>query len=459
MNHLAGIYTDVSAFIDHLPNLFSQNLNVSAFKIADDNNNFLGAMYDSRRISTSAYKDFLKAKLSRDGLVFQEYRSLFWQSKTRKLKITTLYLPMASFADYTRFFLLAGIGFSACVSLFIFAGLIICMIVYHVSHPPQSKQLLGIRPKVTRQATANKTETSSTIQLDRNSTSSILSENRIRKTMDELRSITQSPHIGFYMRQENEAKFEWKGILELRNELVIRGDSIAIPGLLNLAHVPENRGVIHSTDNKQWFISNDNLEKASVLFSLGFEAETKLTSEQCKKGLSIVKSQVREMQIERNYEQAILDQLTGLYAAPYAFFSIREKIQNGTHFSVTYLKFADNLSEDNLKTVSHFLLKVARSHYDASEAPLIARLEMSQFIIVQNINKESSTVGRDLFHEQLYTFGNQTSQLKLAIGVVSDAFGFSDLKTLLRMLDSLAEKSFAQKKVVDLESSSRIGVI
>ena len=456
INQLAGAYTDISAFVDHLPSMFSKNLNAAAFKITDDANTFIGAMYDSRRISTPAYNEFLKAKLNRENVLYREYRTIHWQSKTRRLKIIALYLPMANFADYTRYFSFAGFGFTAWTSFIVFAGLIMGMGIYYFLETPQSKQTVRFNPGNEKRPLSSK---ATAAQTQRKQNSNILSESRIRRTLDELRTITQSPHIGFFIRSEEADKSAWKGILELRNELVIRGDSIAIPELLNLTRVPENIGVIHSADHKNWFIGNDSLEKSSVLFSFTFEIETKLNAAQCEKALTIVKNHLREMRIEQNYEQAILDQLTGLYAAPYAFFSIKEKLQNQVPFSVMYLKFAENLSDENLQTVSHYLLKIARSHYDASEAPLIARLEMNQFLIVQNTKKDSSAVGRDLFHQQLFNFGNQTSQLKLAMGVISDASGFANLKTLLQTLDALAEKSFAQKKVVDLESSSRIGVI
>ncbi|HRP68410.1 MAG TPA: hypothetical protein PLY93_02650, partial [Turneriella sp.] len=84
---VAASHFSLPQLVDNLPTVFRENSHAAALKLTNFKGEFLGAMYDARRMRSDEYRQFLDTKsftVQKSPLI--GYEILIWESKGRKLR-------------------------------------------------------------------------------------------------------------------------------------------------------------------------------------------------------------------------------------------------------------------------------------------------------------------------------------------------------------------------------------
>lgn len=449
---IAASHFQVSALVDNLPAIFKENPHAAALKISDLEGAFMGAMYDSRRMSGSEYKTFLDTKaFDPQKSPLPGYTLHIWESKRRHLRFVVLSLNRATFGEYLSI-MGRDYAFHYIIPLYLVLGAL-GLAAFHFFFAQGKGGFIPLLKKTSRSASpppSHPAVVSATTQRVAPRTnghawrlkSGVLADSSIQSTLAHLGRIAGAQIVGLYARTESGRFFSserhWHGVAEVRGAVTVRGEGMEIPELL--AKAQGQADIVESSDKKTWLFLNAPAESATLgfVFTFGFGAEVPgidLTREIA----AAVKSRSRSLLTQHSYENSILDAETGLYSAPYALFSLKEKLRAGQKFAVAAFEFsaADFSGEMSAKTV-RTAIRILRENFEAESAPVVARADERTILIIFNnagtkADKADQSV-REL-HKAYTNLGRSTAAI-----LIPDATVCGSSQRVLRTLEShLAE--------------------
>lgn len=447
---IAASHFQVAALVDNLPALFKENPHAAALKISDLKGAFMGAMYDSRRMSGGEYKTFLDTKaFDPQHPPIPGYTLHVWESKRRHLRIVVLSLTRATFGEYLSI-MGRDYSFHYIIPLYLVLGAL-GLAAFHFFFAQNQVGFIPLLKKSAHSTTPAHPASgpTTTVRAAAKRTghvwrlkSGVLAESSIQSTLAHLGRIAGAQVVALYARTESSRFFSnerhWHGVAEVRGAITVRGDGMEIPGLLSGAQGQAD--IVESPDKKTWLFLNAPAETATLgfVFTFGFGAEIPgidLTREIA----AAVKSRSRSLLTQHSYENSILDAETGLYSAPYALFSLKEKLRAGLKFAVAAFEFseADFSGEMSAKTV-RTAIRILRENFEAESAPVVARADERTILVIFNnaakTNDSAEKTVREL-HKAYANLGRSAAAI-----LIPDATVCGSSQRVLRTLENhLAE--------------------
>ncbi|MCS6971727.1 MAG: hypothetical protein NZL89_01785 [Leptospiraceae bacterium] len=411
LTRLVMAHDSQPSLIDALPQLFRENPHAAALRITNFRGDFLGAMYDARRMAKEEYKSFLTQKTPTPGTL--PYELYLWESKGRKLRIAVLSLRRMQFSTY-----LAGMAeryLGQIAALYLLTGALIFWALAafrHGSIKPARAQPKDIKMQPVPHAWQNRPGT--------------LSENTIRSFLHELYQMSGALSAALFIRRTSFLRSHWEGFLELSGGLWIRGEGMALEAP---PHFSEEASYWVSSDRKRWYFFDG---ERSLCVGLAFEKPTELSPELQQKILERLQEKSTLLAKEWSYENAILDK-DGLYSAPYAIFCLKERLLSGRAFAAALLKLAP-LDQNAIRTT----IRILRQHFAADCAPLVARVGHDTILVIFSQKTESAAAEqatRKLFAAL------QAMAKNPGCGFVADCVLAGNAEQVLRRLEHLAKRS------------------
>jgi hypothetical protein len=450
ITNVAASHMSMSQLVDHLPAIFRENPHAAALKISDLRGSFLGAMYDSRRMASAEYRQFLDTKLfDPDKQILPGYKLHIWESKRRKLRIVALSLERAQFSEYlatmSRDNLLHFV-----IPLYILAGCLILMGVHYFTSGKKTVSGRRSHRKPTSpkpiQSTAPRAFTPEPKSNAWRLRSGAVAEGSIRSTLAKLRTTAGADSVSLFALEYDSRKPVWRGVMELRGALVVRGEAMDCPPELEDAAGSED--IQKSLDGKHCYLFNTEREKARICFALGFAAEEMFpTTAALQQIQQFVRENSRSLLIEHDYESSILDTETGLYSAPYAHFSLKEKLLAGQIFSTALLQFEDAEFEGpGLQKLVRSAIRILRENYTAENAPLISRGNGPNIIVIFNPGKTGADVkAAQVAVTKLHAAYANTGK-RVGTAFIADTAACLTAERVIKILSLLAVQSRSSNK-------------
>lgn len=440
---VSASHFNLSQLVDNLPTVFRENPHAAALKISDLKGSFLGAMYDSRRMSAAEYRTFLDKKLFEQGKeVIPGYQLHIWESKRRKLRIVALSLKRAQFSEY-----LAGMSrdysLHYIIPLYLLAGVLGLAGFHYFSTGKKFKLPQKLWQPVKPVAAPAKPAAARFPAAPRANAwqlkSNVVGEGTVHGVLEKLRSISGAHVVSLYTKNSGR-KAQWQCAVELRGSLTVRGEAMEIPALL-LHSADESEESVISADKQNWFFFNAPAREAQICFLLQFgSADESPGTDLTRQITDVVGTNGRALMVEHYYENSIIDAETGLYSNPYAMFSMKEKILAGLPFSVALLSFADtDLRKGSATKTARTAIRVLREHFPADEAPVVARGAGNTMLIVFTAHKTGKSPALTAITQLLAAYQNLGKRVPAAF--IDDAANCGGGPRVLKLLEKLCDKS------------------
>lgn len=438
---VAASHFSLSQLVDNLPSVFRENPHAAALKLSDLKGSFLGAMFDSRRMSAAEYKQFLDTKsFQSETAAISGYTTHIWESKRRKIRIVALSLPRAQFTEY-----LSQMGRSYSlhyiIPLYLLAGALGLFALHFLTgsrRPPQAQKktpaekltLTHTAPPVAQPAKPR----GHAWQIKPGT----IAESTIREALGELRQMTGATCVSLFTQKSGWSKTHWQGVTELRGALVVRGDSMEPPVFSD--QQPAATSLL-SPDGLTWHFFDSECAQASLCFSLRFARHEIMPGSEMRMRITdFVRSRARSLMVEHYYENSILDAETGLYSNPYAMFSVKERLLAGKPFATAAMRFQPAVNDQGLSARNaRTAIRVMREHFAAEEAPVIARGNENTLVIVFAAN--DSAAGTALKALQQLHGAYRAQGRSTASALVEDSATCGTAQRLLKTLEALLGKS------------------
>ncbi|MBL8035230.1 MAG: hypothetical protein JNJ69_16120 [Leptospiraceae bacterium] len=453
---VSASHFNLSQLVDNLPAVFRENPHAAALKISDLKGSFLGAMYDSRRMSGDEYRRFLDTRLFESGKeVLPGYQLHIWESKRRKLRIVALSLKRARFAEY-----LAGMGrdyaLHYIIPLYLLAG-VLGILAFHYFFR-QGKFSLP-RPSVAKKSVSSAAPSAKRFPANPKANawqlrSGAVADGSINGVLEKLRSLSGAVTVSLFVRQRK----DWSAAVELRGSLVIRGEAMEVPALLLHGDTESDQRVI-SPDKTHWFFFNTEAKTAQLCFALLFPSADDAPQSDVQQRISeLVRTHSRSLIVEHYYENSIIDAESGLYSNPYAMFSMKERILAGLPFSVATLRFADaDLTGAAAPRTARTAIRILRENFEAERAPVIARGSGSTMLIIFHAAKTPDGKTTVAVNQLINAYANLGK--KTAAALVEDAAGCGGGQRVLKILDQLLDRSAHSGKLEIYKTERQLNVI
>lgn len=463
---VAASHFSLPQLVDNLPTVFRENPHAAAFKIINLKGEFLGAMYDARRMRAEIYKQFLDtAEFSTQKSPFPGYEILIWESKGRKLRIVALSLERTQWSTY----LVAmshAYALQYVIPLYILAGVFL-LFVYHrfgrdilqlhgKNNLGHKKRLpfFAAQPKVESTPQTKISEVKNRWQLK----SGMLAEGSIYSTLAELRTLSGAESVRLFAK----TTARWQGIAEVRGSLAVRGEAMEIPNSLS-KEINFIEEIVEGDKEGEWLCFNGPAQNAQLCFVL-YLAQTKgiLDANAKVRIADFVKSHSRNLIVEHYYENSILDVESGLYSFPYANFTLKERILSGLPFAVAAFEFPKVAFDTGvLQKLSRTAIRTMREYFTVEEAPVISRGSGNTLLIIFQPQGETKVSQTEKAVKQLYlSYRNLLSVERSVKGaLVSDAASFGSSTRTIKILSRLLEESAATGALSLYKSQSYSGII
>lgn len=458
---ISASHFNLSQLVDNLPVVFKENPHAAALKITDLRGSFLGAMYDSRRMSGPEYRAFLDKKLfEADKEVMPGYQLHIWESKRRKLRIVALSLKRAQFSEY-----LAGMSRDYALHYIIPLHLLAGVLGLFAFHYFFSRKKIPL-PKFTLPGRTSGSAAAATVRQPAQAKfpantkanawqlkSGIMAEGTINSVLEKLRSLSGATSVGLYTRSGS----AWQCAVELHGSLVVRGEAMEIP--LLLVHGSESEENIISPDKQRWFFFNTAAKTAQLCFALQFaSADDAPQSDLLHNIGELVRVNSRALMVEHYYENSIIDAETGLYSNPYAMFSMKEKILAGLPFSAAYLRFSDaDFRPGAANKTARTAIRVLRENFGADDAPVIARGMGSTVLIVFSAHKGGISPALKAVTQLIGAYANLGK--RVPAGIIEDSASCGNGPRVLKLLEKLADKSMQSGKLEVYRAQEHLNII
>ncbi|HMV36262.1 MAG TPA: hypothetical protein PKM44_09095 [Turneriella sp.] len=453
---VAASHFSLSQLVDNLPAVFRENPHAAALKISDLRGDFLGAMYDSRRMTAAEYKQFLALKTFTPGAAAVEgFTSHIWESKRRKLRIVALSLPRMQFSEYLArmshaaylhyiipLFLLAGaLGIYA---LHMFSGKAL-RAVKPLPRPPQSSP---VRPVLTA-APVTRTRAHAW-----HLKPGVVADSAIRDALQALRQMTGATCVSLFARSGKKKNSAWTGVTELRGSIIVRGDSMDATGIDRT----ETTATVSSlNDSKTWCFFDGEYAEASLCFCLQFDRADQAPGDELRQRIvDFTRARARSLIAEHYYENSILDADTGLYSQPYATFSLKERLLTGRPFATAILRLASQSAGIDARS-ARTAIRVLREHFGAETAPVIARADESTLVIIFAPETGNAGAAATALRQLFSAYRSQAKNPVAAI--VEDSPSCGSAQRVLKTLEMLLAQSEKSGEVAALRQQERLHIL
>lgn len=452
---VAASHIGTAELVDNLPALFRENAHAAALKLSDLRGNFLGAMYDARRMPASDYKLFLDTKIfDPQKPPLPHYALHTWESKRRHVRMVVLSLKRMQISEYLSL-MSREYALHYLIPLFIVLGAV-GLTAYHFYFAHNAKPLSRF-PKNITQRKASVPTNAPPIARTKASAWSIksgaISESTMQNVLINLRSFAGATYVSVFARTERQ---RWQSVIALHGSLIVRGDAVERPELLNDTH---SEAITHSADRCEWLFFNAAAPSATLCFVLRFAASENAPSREGTERIAeFVRAHARALLVEHNYESSILDSESGLYSAPYAAFSLKEKILAGKPFAVAIFRFAaSDFSHELLPKTARTAIRIMRENFTAEEAPAIARGQDNTIICIFQ-SRTDKAVKETAAIRQLYNAYTSLGKRFEAAAIEDAASGGGATRTL-RMLERLLAHSKASGKLEFYQPGQTLQII
>ncbi|MFZ5630624.1 MAG: hypothetical protein ACOY5B_15940 [Spirochaetota bacterium] len=451
---VAASHFSLSQLVDNLPAVFRENAHAAALKISDLRGDFLGAMYDSRRMNAAEYKQFLAAKTFTPGsATVQGFTAHIWESKRRKLRIVALSLPRMQFSEYLSR-MSHGAYLHYIIPLFLLAG----ALGLYVLHIFSGKALRPVRslPRASQPGSAVPAITAAPIPKNRTNAwhlkPGVIADSAIRDALQTLRQMTGAGCVSLFARSGKKKNSTWTGVTELRGAIIVRGESMDAAGIDRT----EPAATYSATpDAKTWFFFDGEYAEASLCFCLQFDRPDQAPGEELRQRIAdFTRARSRSLITEHYYENSILDADTGLYSQPYAMFSLKERLLTGRPFATAILRLtapSAGLDARSARTA----IRVLRESFGAETAPVIARADESTLVILfapETGNAASASL------KQLFSAYRSQARNPVA-AIVEDSASCGSAQRVLKTLGILLAQSEKSGEVAALRQQERLHIL
>ncbi|MDZ7343891.1 MAG: hypothetical protein ONA90_05195 [candidate division KSB1 bacterium] len=404
-----------------MPQLFRDNPHAAALRISNTRGEFLGAMYDARRIGAEEYKNFLAQK---DPLAnATPYEFYLWESKGRKLRIAVLSLRRMQFRTYLA--RMAGRYLGHIAVLYLVVGAMLFWLFAAFQH----KSI-----KLARKPPAASAAPEPPRPHAWHNRPGALAENSIRAVLRELCQMAGAVSAALFIRRINFLRSRWEGFLELCGGLWIRGEGMTVP----VPNFPDTVRYYVSPDQKKWYFADPEF---AFCFGLALEKPSQPEPALRDRILQRIEEGCTLLAKELGYETAILDR-DGLFTAPYALFCLKERLLCGRAFAAALVKTA-LLDPTAIRTA----IRVLRHHFSSDCAPLIASFGQGAILVVfsQKVNSTQAEQAVCALFSALVAQGKNP-----ACGFAGDCVLAGNTEQVLRRLELLAKRSAQTGKVEKL---------
>lgn len=444
---IAASHFSLSQLIDNLPRLFQENPHAAALKISDFKGDFLGAMYDSRRMSAAEYKRFLETKAySADSSPVPGFFVHIWQSKGRKLNIIALSLPRMPISEY-----LVRMARTAYLHYLIPLFLLLGVFGLYALHLFSGKGLKRKRIAPTPTANTAAAARGNPWRLK----PGLVTESAIRDTLQYLQQTTGASSASLFVRQGRERKsYDWVGVSEIHGALLVRGNALE---MVELKSIADDATFAKTADGKTWLFFDGEFAAAQVCFVLHFAQKEHVIDEEMRRRIAdFIHARAEMLMNEHYYENAILDNDTGLYSHPYAMFSLKERLLAGNRFATALMRFSghDSRLDDRAARTA---IRVLRERFDAASAPVIARCDDKSMLVIFAPAPEDSQAARQAV-EQLFS-AYRAQGKNPACALVEDAASCGSAPRVLKILELLLAQSEKTGTVAIAKEQVRLPVL
>lgn len=450
---VAASHFSLSQLVDNLPAVFRENPHAAALRISDLRGDFLGAMYDSRRMNAAEYKQFLALKTFSSGAAAVEgFTVHIWESKRRKLRIVALSLPRMQFSEY-----LARMSHAAylhyIIPLFLLAG----TLGLYALHMFSGKALRRVRPQPRAPQALPGRQAIAAAPIPKTRSHSwhlrpgVIADSAIRDALQTLRQLTGANCVSLFARSGKKKNSAWTGVTEMRGTIIVRGESMDATGIDRTDAAATHASM---NDNKTWFFFDGEYAEASLCFCLQFDRAEQAPGEELRQRIAdFTRARSRSLIAEHYYENSILDADTGLYSQPYAMFSLKERLLTGRPFAVGIMRLSAQSAGIDARS-ARTAIRVLREHFNAETAPVIARADESTLVII--FAPETGNAATAL--KQL--FSAYRSQSKNPVGaIVEDAPSCGAAQRVLKTLEILLAQSEKTGEIAALRQQERLHIL
>lgn len=449
---VAASHIGTAELVDNLPALFRENAHAAALKLTDLRGSFLGAMYDARRMSSSDYKFFLDTKVfDPQKPPLPHYAIHTWESKRRHVRMVVLSLKRMQIAEYLSL-MSREYALHYLIPLFIILGAV-GLTAYHFYFASNMKPLSRFPKNITQRKASvppNAPPLARTKSAAWSIKSGAISESTMQNVLINLRSLAGATYVSVFARTERR---RWQSVIALHGSLVVRGDAVERPGLL---HDTNAEQIVHTTDRCEWLFFNDADTLCFVLrFAAGENAPSRDGAERI---ADFVREHARALLVEHNYESSILDSESGLYSAPYAAFSLKEKILAGKPFAVAIFRFAANdFSRELLPKTARTAIRIMRENFTAEEAPVIARGQDNTIVCIFQSRKDKAAKETAALRQLFNAYTSLGKRFEAA--AIEDAASGGGATRTLRVLERLLAHSQASGKLEFYQPGQTLQII
>ncbi len=453
---VAASHFSLSQLVDNLPAVFRENPHAAALKLSDLRGEFLGAMYDSRRMSAAEYKQFLGLKTFTPGAAaIHGFVTHIWESKRRNLRIVALSLPRMQFSEY-----LARMSHSAylhyIVPLFLLAG----ALGLYALHMFSGKALRAVRP-LPRAPQANSgrpalaaTPVTKTRTHAWHLKPGVVAESAIRDALQALRQMTGANCVSLFARSGKSRKSIWTGVTELRGAIVVRGESMDATGIDG---TEANATVAALNDKKTWCFFDGEYAEASICFCLHFDRADQAPGDELRQRIAdFTRARARSLMAEHYYENSILDADTGLYSLPYATFSLKERLLTGRPFATALVRLSAQSAGIDARS-ARTAIRVLREHFSAETAPVIACADEFSLVIIFAPETGNTHTAATALRQLFSAYRSQAKNPAAAI--VEDSPACGSAQRVLRTLENLLTQSEKTGEVAAFKEQDRLHIL
>lgn len=456
---IASSHLSLSQLVDHLSAVFRGNAHAAALMIGDQNGAFLGAMYDSRRMTAEEYKHFLGAKNVSSGAALPGFITHTWESKRRNLRIVALSLPRMQFSEY-----MARMSQSAylnyVIPLFLLAGAL-GLYALHVFSGNAMRRVLpqprGSAPHPARPA--HRTADSAAAPVARRAHAwqlkpGAVADSAIRDVLQTLQQMTGASCVSLFARSGRKRDAAWTGVCELRGIIIVRGEAMDARAIAGVHAAASFTG---SSDGKTLLFFDTEYAEASLCFCLRFDSRELVPGAELRQRITdLTRARAQSLITEHYYENSILDPETGLYSQPYAMFSLKERLLTGQRFATAMLRLGAQPAAVDLRA-ARTAIRILRQHFGAETAPVVARADEATLLIVFAPEKGNAADAAHAFAQLVAAYRLQAK--KPVAAIVEDAASCGSAQRLLKTLHMLLAQSTSTGETATLRQQERLQIL
>ncbi len=379
--------------MDALPGLFDSNPSLGAVFIlsADENYTIYASLYEKNRISDEQYRSLVNN--FRESIVRLQKEKSF-QIFRFNMEEKSVYLFFARNGGfYVSYFINPSrypyftLVFILYILVFFFS---ILWAIYDMSeHTAERRKFADRKPP--QPATSfppsgfsEKTPPRKPGKEMEWDTSRYLMENKLKDLLEAVEQTFMAKKIIYYSGENG----RWKGILEKRDTLYVKGESIRLPS------IPFSSGfsdpVVKAQTREIFFPVIRNRGLDGMLY-FQYPETYHFSMEDLKILTSLVSRFSESLFIQKTYEKAVFNETSGFFTFPYLYFLLQEKLINSSSFEVLHFTVPGDSQQETdprLGVLAELLKKfvqgfLAIAYEDPKVLPIkIFQVDIHQFYLV-----------------------------------------------------------------------------